>query len=96
MQKWKDITKILLATLILSSCKTHPDAPKLKRNPKQYIYADEPDLWCRYKDKKKKTIECVDERKLRKYGLFPIDDVKMIQKYIVDLNNDCEKWRKRK
>ena len=90
MLKWSLILNILFLTLATSSCITSPDAPKLPREPKQYIHADEPDRWCRLEGKQ---VECATP--LNEFGLFHVEDVAMIQSYIVDLNKQCEKWSKK-
>lgn len=87
MLKWSLTLNALFLSLVISSCITSPDAPKLPREPRQFIYADEPDKWCRLNGD---AVECVDD--LRKIACYPIDDVKMIQIYIVELNEKCEKW----
>lgn len=90
MQRWSNILNILLISLLLSSCITSPDAPKLPREPKQYSYLDTPDQWGRLKENGKIGLASP----LRNYTLYHVDDVAMIQTYIVELNDRCEKWRK--
>lgn len=89
MLKWSLILNILFLTTLISSCVTSPGAPKLPHTPEQYIYADEPDKWCRQDDEG--ALECAED--LRNFILFSVTDVGMIQKYIIDLNEKCEKWR---
>lgn len=88
MNKWSLILNILFLTLAISSCVTPPDAPKLPHTPKQFIYADSPDKWCRIHEEK---VVCVAD--LRSYGLYSLEDVAMMQIYITELNEKCEQWR---
>lgn len=88
MHKWSLILNILFLALIASSCVTSPDAPTLPHIPKQYIYADTPDEWCRRN--KDGEIECVED--IRIYGLYSINDIAMVQLYITELNEKCEVW----
>ena len=87
MLKWSLILNILFLALTISSCVTPKDAPKLPRKPKQFIYMEQPDKWCRSEGG---IIECTSD--LKKYGLYSFDDISMIQLYIVELNEKCEKW----
>lgn len=89
MQRWSNILNILLISLLLGSCITSPDAPKLPRQPKQYTYLDASDEWGRLAEDK--TIEFA--KPLREYGLYHVDDIAMIQVYIVELHEKCEKWK---
>ena len=90
MQKWRNILDILLISLLLSSCITSPDAPKLPRQPKQYAYMDEPDKWGRLDENEKLELAGPE---MRNYLLYPIEDIEMILLYMVEVNERCEKWR---
>lgn len=90
MQKWRNILDISLISLLLSSCITSPDAPKLPRQPEQFTYLDEPDKWCRLEEDGE-TLSCAAT--MREYALYHVDDVAMVQTYIVELNERCEEWR---
>ena len=89
MQKWKHILDILLISLLLSSCASPQQAPKLPRHMKQFTYLSETNQWCRLNPDL--SLECA--KPLKEYALYHVDDVAMIQTYILEINERCEKWR---
>jgi len=79
---------VLLTSLIIVSCQTPVNAPKLPRKIKSYVWTESAQAFCR--DDKNNILDCLENDKLIAYTF---EDNATVLSYIVDLNTRCKKWK---